>query len=127
MCATLDLGGQKGIFEAEDGHSSGETKGIEFSDGECTVAALCASWAANQPRTRPLRGIGQRGIHNLHEFAITRRKTHAAKDTGLESGLERFRFKCCHLKIMRGGIFLRKMPLGVYVSVKRRIETAVVG
>jgi hypothetical protein len=27
---------------------------------------------------------------------------------------------------MRGGIFLRKMPLGVYVSVKSRIETAVV-
>src|ERR1035441_9964899 len=40
--------------------------------------------------------------------------------------LERFRFTCCHLKIMRGGIFLRKMPLGVYVSVKSRIETAVV-
>ena len=30
-----------------------------------------------------------------------------------------------HLKIIRGGIFLRKMPLGVYVSVKSRIETAV--
>jgi hypothetical protein len=26
---------------------------------------------------------------------------------------------------MRGGIFLRKIPLGVYVSVKSRIETAV--
>ncbi len=39
--------------------------------------------------------------------------------------LVRFRCKCCHLKIMRGGIFLRKMPLGVYVSVKSRIETAV--
>jgi hypothetical protein len=26
---------------------------------------------------------------------------------------------------MRGGIFLRKMTLGVYVSVKGRIETAV--
>ncbi len=39
--------------------------------------------------------------------------------------LERFRFKSCHLKIMRGGIFLRKMPLGAYVSVKSRIETAV--
>jgi hypothetical protein len=25
---------------------------------------------------------------------------------------------------MRGGIFLRKMTLGVYVSVKSRIETA---
>jgi hypothetical protein len=42
------------------------------------------------------------------------------------SCLERFRFKCCHLKIMRGSIFLRKMPLGVYVSVKSRIETAVI-
>ena len=40
--------------------------------------------------------------------------------------LERFRFKCCPLKIVRGGIFLRKMPLGVYVSVKSRIESAVV-
>ena len=39
--------------------------------------------------------------------------------------LERFRFKCCHLKIMRGRIFLRKMPLGIYVSVNSRIETAV--
>jgi hypothetical protein len=36
----------------------------------------------------------------------------------MRTGLERFRFKCCDLKIMRSGIFLRKMPLGVYVSVK---------
>jgi hypothetical protein len=28
---------------------------------------------------------------------------------------------------MRGAIFLRKMTLGVYVSVKSRIETAVAG
>jgi hypothetical protein len=39
--------------------------------------------------------------------------------------LERFRFKCCHLKFMRGGIFLRKMPLGIHVSARSRIETAV--
>jgi hypothetical protein len=39
--------------------------------------------------------------------------------------LERFRFKCCHLKSVRGGIFLKKMPLGPEDSVKSRIETAV--
>ena len=39
--------------------------------------------------------------------------------------LERFRFKCFHLKVMRGGIFLGKMPLGLNLSVKSRIETAV--
>ena len=39
--------------------------------------------------------------------------------------LERFRFTCCHLKIMRGGIFLGKMPLGLKLSAKSRIETAV--
>jgi hypothetical protein len=57
----------------------------------------------------------------------------------LERGLERFRFKCGDLKIMKGGICfhpcdedlspgarLRKMTLGVYVSVNSRIETAVV-
>jgi hypothetical protein len=31
---------------------------------------------------------------------------------------------CRHLKIVRGGIFLRKMPLSIAVSVKSRIETA---
>jgi hypothetical protein len=43
----------------------------------------------------------------------------------LRSQLERFRFKCCHVKSVRGGIFLRKMPLGPEDSVKSRIETAV--
>ena len=36
-----------------------------------------------------------------------------------------FRFKCCDLEIMRGGIFLRKTPLSAYVSLKSKIETAV--
>jgi hypothetical protein len=58
--------------------------------------------------------IGQRGASSF-----------GTATCGQRLRLERFRFKCCHLKIMRGGIFLRKMPLGVYVSVKRRIETAV--
>jgi len=39
--------------------------------------------------------------------------------------LERFRFTYRHLKIVRGGIFLRKMPLVIEHSVKSRIETAV--
>jgi hypothetical protein len=52
--------------------------------------------------------------------------------------VERFRFKCCHLKTVRGAIFFhpidkdlslgtpeRKMPLGPEVSVMSRIETAV--
>jgi hypothetical protein len=39
--------------------------------------------------------------------------------------LKRFRFTCCHLKIVQGGIFLRKMPDGSVRSVKSRIETAV--
>jgi len=39
--------------------------------------------------------------------------------------LEQFRFICRCLKIMRGGIFLRKVPLGGYVPVKSKIETAV--
>jgi hypothetical protein len=43
----------------------------------------------------------------------------------LTLALERFRFKCCHLKTVRGGIFLRKLPLGIEVSVQSRIETAV--
>ena len=40
-------------------------------------------------------------------------------------GLERFRFRCSPLKIMRGVIFLRKMTFGDYVSRKSGIETAV--
>ena len=39
--------------------------------------------------------------------------------------LERFPFLCCNLKIMRGGILLGKMPLGLKPSVKSRSETAV--
>jgi len=39
--------------------------------------------------------------------------------------LERFRFICCHLKITGGGIFSRKMPVGLKLSVNSRIETAV--
>jgi hypothetical protein len=40
----------------------------------------------------------------------------------LPEGLERFRFTYRHLKIVQGGIFLRKMPLGIEVSVRSRIE-----
>ena len=39
--------------------------------------------------------------------------------------LERFRFTYCHLKIVQGGFFLRKKPLGIVVSVCTRIESAV--
>jgi hypothetical protein len=39
--------------------------------------------------------------------------------------LERFRFKCSRLKMVQGGVFLRKMPLGIEDSVKTRIETGV--
>jgi len=40
-------------------------------------------------------------------------------------GLERLGFIYCHLKIMRGGIFLGKMPLRLMPSVKSRTETVV--
>ena len=39
--------------------------------------------------------------------------------------LEHFRFTCFHLKIVRGGFFLRKKPLSFQVSVKSRIGNAV--
>ena len=39
--------------------------------------------------------------------------------------LEQFRVTCRHPKIVRGGIFLGKVPLGIEVSAKGRIETAV--
>ena len=55
-----------------------------------------------------------------------------------ENAIERFRFICCPLKIMRGGIYFRpdnegllqgarlgKMPLGLKLSIKSRIESAV--
>jgi hypothetical protein len=38
---------------------------------------------------------------------------------------EYFRFTCSHLKIVRGGFFLRKKPLSFRVYVKSRIENAV--
>jgi hypothetical protein len=39
--------------------------------------------------------------------------------------LERFRLKCRHLRIVRGGVFLRKTPFGLKVSFRSRFETAV--
>ena len=44
---------------------------------------------------------------------------------GKSEQLERFRFICCHLKIVQGGFFLRKKPLGIVVAVCTRIENAV--
>lgn len=40
-------------------------------------------------------------------------------------GLEHFRFKSCHLRIVQCGVFLRKMPRGTLSSLKSRIEHAV--
>jgi hypothetical protein len=37
---------------------------------------------------------------------------------------EHFRFTGCHLKIMQGGFFLMKKPLGFLISRKSRIENA---
>src|SRR5271169_2111601 len=59
---------------------------------------------------------------------ISSPQTHTNRQSNCEiCGLERFRFTCCHLKIVRGGVFLRKTPLCVEDSVKSRIETALAG
>ena len=46
-------------------------------------------------------------------------------DVVVMDNLEHFRFTCCHFEIMQGGVFLRKTPLCIQVSVKTRIENAV--
>jgi hypothetical protein len=43
----------------------------------------------------------------------------------LSGSLRAISIRICHLKIVRGDIFLRKMPLDLKLSVKGRIETAV--
>jgi hypothetical protein len=51
-------------------------------DGKGPIAALRAAQPAHQPLPRPPRRISQRRIHNLHQFRIASRQSHAAKHTG---------------------------------------------
>jgi hypothetical protein len=78
----LKLSGEIWIFAAEGFHAGGETLSIERIDGEGAVTALRATGAADEPGAGAARCICERGIHNLHKFAIACRKFHAAKDTG---------------------------------------------
>ena len=69
-------------------HAGAEAEGVERADGEGAVATLRAAGAAGEPRTGAPSRIGQRRIHDLHEFVIARGKIHAAKNTDLVHAAE---------------------------------------
>ncbi len=60
-------------------HSRLQPKRIQLIYAERPEAALRAPQPANQPLARLPRRIGQRRIHNLHEFGVTRRTLHQGK------------------------------------------------
>ena len=65
-----------GLFE----HLKSGTKAfcIELADSKCTKAALCASRVAHKPCAAALRSIGERGIYDLYELLIIRRKHYSS-------------------------------------------------
>jgi hypothetical protein len=81
LCPPLDLRRQVRLLAPQDLHPRAKPQRVQFVDGERPMAALRAPQPTNQPWTRPSGRVGQRSIHNLHEFPITLRQTHADKDT----------------------------------------------
>ena len=79
--AALDVGGQCRGGDAQGVHSGAQSCCIEGVDGEGAVAARRAAGAAHQPGAGTLRGRGQGGIDNLHQFRVARGQSHGAKDT----------------------------------------------
>ena len=89
-CAVPEVGSDIRVFGAQGLHAGGETLGVEFIDGEGTVATLGTAGAADEPGSRAARRFGKSGVHDLHEFAVARGKDHAGKDTGFDCSARRF-------------------------------------
>ncbi len=61
-------------------HTRPQPQHIQRTDRKRSVTALRTPQPADQPLPRPPRHIGQRRIHNLHQFSISRWQLDAAKD-----------------------------------------------
>jgi hypothetical protein len=79
--AAFDRCGEFRIGYAQRGHASAKARSVERVDGECAVAALRASNAAGEQISGTARCVGERGIDDLDEFGVARRKRHEGKDT----------------------------------------------
>jgi len=70
---------QRRVLVTQSLHSGLQARGIQGIDGERSVAALCTPYAAGEPISGTLGCVGQRRIHNLHQFRVPGRQAHAAK------------------------------------------------
>lgn len=68
-----------GILSLELCHTVVQTRGVEGVDGKGSVAALGASRTADEPGAGALRGIGEDGVHDLHELVIARGEAHLVR------------------------------------------------
>jgi hypothetical protein len=79
----FDFRSQSWVGNAQGVHSRLQAQGVERIDCKRAVAARRAAEPANQPRPGALGSIAQRGIHNLHQAGVSRRKIHAAQHSAV--------------------------------------------
>jgi AraC-like DNA-binding protein len=70
---------QRRALVSQSLHSGLQTRGIQGIDGECSVAALGATYPAGEPIAGTLRRVDERNVHNLHQFCVPGWQAHAAK------------------------------------------------
>jgi hypothetical protein len=65
--AMLNLRRQSWLRASQRIHTDAQPERIERVDDEGPMTTLCAALPTDQPVTRALRRLSERGIHNLHQ------------------------------------------------------------
>jgi hypothetical protein len=68
-----------GIGAIEFAQTLFQPRRIQRTDCEHADTALGAAWLAHEPVSTSTSGIGQRGVDNLHEFAVSLRVRHPSR------------------------------------------------
>jgi len=78
----LNLSRQRRFLCPQRIHPGAKPQRIQRADGKGPMAALRTARPARKPIPRPPRRLGQRRIHNLHQFLIALGQAHDGKDNG---------------------------------------------
>jgi len=75
----FDGGGQCGVSGAEGCHADAKALDVERVDGEGSVAAGGAAFTADEPGAGAAGGVGESGVHDLHELSVASGERHVAR------------------------------------------------